>query len=219
MRKQLAFERRQTHYLGRARGAYPSCMALDSRRRGQHTMGNNIEYSQANFKHPNFDDPRCRLEANFSISCWGTPETTIDGMSHWDSIRNGLPSSRTEFIYNIDDMEVPVEGHAGLRLGDYKLLLGYPGAADGWHRPMNTTQYETYEQIVYLKGDKPVHLFNIREDPTEHHDLAEKMPDMVAKLRARLEEYRKTMVPANFPDPDNSFNPKNFGDAWTPGWC
>ncbi|XP_046554732.1 arylsulfatase B-like [Haliotis rubra] len=149
----------------------------------------------------------------------GTPETSIDGMSHWDSIRNGLPSSRTEFIYNIDDMEVPVQGHAGIRVGDYKLLLGYPGAADGWHRPMNTTQYETYEQIVYLKGDKPVHLFNIREDPTEHNDLTEKMPDMVAKLRARLEEYRKTMVPANFPDPDHSYDPKNFGDAWTPGWC
>ncbi|XP_067658487.1 arylsulfatase B-like [Haliotis asinina] len=149
----------------------------------------------------------------------GIPESTIDGMSHWDSIRNGLPSSRTEFIYNIDDFEVPIEGHAGIRVGDYKLILGYPGGPDGWHRPMNSTHYETYEQTVYLKGDSPVHLFNIRVDPTEHNDLAQKMPDMVAKLRARFEEYKKTMVPANFPDPDPASDPRKFGDVWSPGWC
>ncbi|XP_046561882.1 arylsulfatase B-like [Haliotis rubra] len=149
----------------------------------------------------------------------GTPETTIDGMSHWDSIRYGLPSSRTEFIYNIDDFEFPDEGHAGIRVGDYKLILGYPGGPDGWHRPMNRTEDDKYEQRVYLKGDLPVQLFNIREDPTEHNDLAQQMPDMVAKLRARFEDYKKTMVPANFPDPDPASDPRKFGDVWSPGWC
>ncbi|XP_067658819.1 arylsulfatase B-like [Haliotis asinina] len=149
----------------------------------------------------------------------GTPETTIDGMSHWDSIRNGLPSSRTEFIYNIDDMEVPVEGHAGIRVGDYKLILGYPGGPDGWHRPMNRTQDDIYVQRVYLKGDQPVQLFNIREDPTEHNDIAQQMPDMVAKLRARFEDYKKTMVPANFPKQDPASDPRKFGNAWSSGWC
>ncbi|XP_046335684.2 arylsulfatase B-like [Haliotis rufescens] len=149
----------------------------------------------------------------------GTPETSIDGMSHWDSIRNGLPSKRTEFIYNIDDFEVPVEGHAGIRVGDYKLILGYPGGPDGWHQPMNRTQDDKYEQTVYTKGDEPIHLFNIREDPTEHNDLAQQMPDMVAKLRSRFEDYKKTMVPANFPNQDPACNPRKFGDAWSPGWC
>ncbi|XP_048242464.1 arylsulfatase I-like [Haliotis rufescens] len=57
----------------------------------------------------------------------GTPEASIDGTTHWESIRNGLPSSRTEFIYNIDDFEPALEGHAAIRVGDYKLILGYPG--------------------------------------------------------------------------------------------
>ncbi|XP_046547542.1 LOW QUALITY PROTEIN: arylsulfatase B-like [Haliotis rubra] len=149
----------------------------------------------------------------------GTPESDIDGMSHWDSIRSGLPSSRTEFIYNIDDFEIPVEGHAGIRVGDYKLILGYPGGPDGWHRPMNRTQDDKYEQTVYTKGDRPIHLFNIREDPTEHNDLAQQMPDMVAKLRARFEDYKKTMVPANFPSDDAAADPRLYGGAWTPGWC
>ncbi|XP_067658829.1 arylsulfatase B-like [Haliotis asinina] len=149
----------------------------------------------------------------------GTAETTIDGMSHWDSIRNGLPSSRTEFIYNIDDFEVPLEGHAGIRVGDYKLILGYPGRSDGWHRPQNATNDEQYETTIYIKGDEPVHLFNIREDPTEHNDLAQQMPDMVAKLRARFEEYKKTMVPAISPKWDPASDPRNYGKVWTPGWC
>ncbi|XP_046380029.1 arylsulfatase B-like isoform X2 [Haliotis rufescens] len=149
----------------------------------------------------------------------GTPATTIDGISHWDSIRNGLPSSRTEFIYNIDDFPVPTEGHAGIRVGDYKLILGFPGGPDGWHKPMNGTKDDKYEETVYTAGDEPVHLFNIREDPTEHNDLAQQMPDMVAKLRARFEEYKKTMVPANFPKPDPASDPRKYGYAWTPGWC
>ncbi|XP_067658647.1 arylsulfatase B-like [Haliotis asinina] len=149
----------------------------------------------------------------------GTPETDIDGMSHWDSIRNGLPSSRTEFIYHIDDFQIAVEGHAGIRVGDYKLILGFPGGPDGWHRPMNKTEDDKYEQTPYTSGDTPIHLFNIREDPTEHNDLAQKMPDMVAKLRARFEDYKKTMVPANFPPEDPASNPHLFGGAWTPGWC
>ncbi|XP_046545775.1 arylsulfatase B-like [Haliotis rubra] len=149
----------------------------------------------------------------------GTPETTIDGMSQWDSIRNGLPSSRTEFIYNIDYFEFPEEGHAAIRVGDYKLILGYPGDPDGWHKPMNRTEDDIYEETVYFTGDDPVQIFNIREDPTEHNNLAQMMPDMVAKLRARFEEYKKTMVPANYPDGDPASDPRNFGGVWSPGWC
>ncbi|XP_067658130.1 arylsulfatase B-like [Haliotis asinina] len=149
----------------------------------------------------------------------GSPETSIDGISHWEAIRNGLPSSRTEFIYNLDDFEPATEGHAGIRVGDYKLIMGYPGGPDGWHRPMNRTEKDVYEEAVYFKGDSPAQLYNIREDPTEHHDLAAQMPDIVDKLRARIEDYRKQMVPALYPPNDPASNPKNFGNAWSPGWC
>ncbi|XP_071100463.1 arylsulfatase B-like [Haliotis cracherodii] len=149
----------------------------------------------------------------------GTPEASIDGTTHWESIRNGLPSSRTEFIYNLDDFEPALEGHAAIRVGDYKLILGYPGGPDGWHKPRNTTRGDKYETTIYYKGDSPVQLYNIREDPTEHNDLAAQMPDIVDKLRARFDDYRKQMVPALFPDGDPASNPKNFGNAWSPGWC
>ncbi|XP_046346776.2 arylsulfatase B-like isoform X2 [Haliotis rufescens] len=149
----------------------------------------------------------------------GTPETTIDGITHWESIRNGLPSSRTEFIYNLDDFEPATEGHAGIRVGDYKLILGYPGGPDGWYKPKNSTPGDIYDNIIYYKGDSPVRLYNIREDPTEHNDLAAQMPDIVDKLRARIDDYRKQMVPALFPPPDPASFPKNFGNVWSPGWC
>ncbi|XP_071109637.1 arylsulfatase B-like [Haliotis cracherodii] len=149
----------------------------------------------------------------------GTPEMSIDGISHWESIRNGLPSSRTEFIYNLDNFEPAIEGHAGIRVGDYKLIMGYPGGPDGWPEPMNRTERDIYVTTIYVEGDSPVHLYNIRDDPTEHNDLAQKMPDIVNKLKARMDDYRKQMVPADYPAPDPAANPKNFGNAWTPGWC
>ncbi|XP_046561886.1 arylsulfatase B-like [Haliotis rubra] len=149
----------------------------------------------------------------------GSPETTIDGISHWESIRNGNPSSRTEFIYNLDDFEPVMEGHAGIRVGDYKLILGYPGTPDGWHEPMNKTKNDIYDSITYLKGDFPARLYNIRSDPTERYNLAPKKPDIVDQLRARIEDYRKQMVPALYPPGDPASNPKNFGNVWSPGWC
>ncbi|XP_046561885.1 arylsulfatase B-like [Haliotis rubra] len=149
----------------------------------------------------------------------GSPETTIDGISHWESIRNGNPSSRTEFIYNLDDFEPAMEGHAAIRVGNYKLILGYPGTPDGWHEPMNKTKDDIYDSIIYLKGDFPARLYNLHSDPAERYNLAPKKPDVVDQLRARIEDYRKQMVPALYPPGDPASNPKNFGNVWSPGWC
>ncbi|XP_046336246.2 arylsulfatase B-like [Haliotis rufescens] len=149
----------------------------------------------------------------------GTPVTDRDGIDQWDSIRNGLPSKRTEFIYNLDYLVIPKEGQAGIRMGNYKLLLGYPGQQDGWHRPMNNTEDDIYEEIIYDLDPDKAQLFDVIADPTERHDLSSQLPDVVAKLKSRLLEYRKQMVPPNFPDPDPQSNPMKYGNAWTPGWC
>ncbi|XP_067658128.1 arylsulfatase B-like [Haliotis asinina] len=151
----------------------------------------------------------------------GTPETSIDGISHWESIRNGnqWSSHRTEFIYNLDDFEPALEGHAAIRVGDYKLILGYPGTPDGWHQPMNKTQDYIYDSFIYFKGDNPARLFNVRSDPTERYDVAPVKPEIVDQLRARIEDYRKQMVPALYPPPDPASHPTNFGNVWSPGWC
>ena len=61
--------------------------------------------------------------------------------------------------------------------------------------------------------------FQFTEDPTEHNNLADKMPDLVEKLKARMAEYKKKYVQPNYPGYDADSNPKNYGGAWTPGWC
>ncbi|KAL8587304.1 hypothetical protein ACOMHN_045551 [Nucella lapillus] len=154
----------------------------------------------------------------------------MDGLSIWEAIKTGCASPRSEVIYNLDDMFFPVEGHAGIRQGDYKLLLGFPGLYSGWYKPDKTTwSEEAVQESISQSGpttlddpqgwdDKP-RLYNLKDDPTEHHDLAERMPDMVEKLKARLAEYKKRYVPPNFPPYDPASNPEKYGGAWTPGWC
>ena len=56
-------------------------------------------------------------------------------------------------------------------------------------------------------------------DPTEHFDIADQHPDIVTEMKKKLEKYRQSLVPANFPSPDPKSNPKYFGGNWSPGWC
>ena len=60
---------------------------------------------------------------------------------------------------------------------------------------------------------------SISDDPNEHNDVSEKYPDVVDKIKAKLEEYKKDYVPPNKPPPDKKSNPANFGGFWSPGWC
>ncbi|XP_041378156.1 arylsulfatase B-like [Gigantopelta aegis] len=143
----------------------------------------------------------------------------IDGVSQWDSIRTGGVSKRSEFVYNLDDFFIPTEGHSAIRMGDLKLIEGFPGLYDGWYRPMNGTVDTPLMSNVWRANDTRVWLFNVKDDPTERVNLADKMPGVVSKMKSRLAFYRKKMVPANFPPLDPKANPKRFGGVWTPGWC
>lgn len=62
---------------------------------------------------------------------------------------------------------------SAVREGDYKLI-------------------EWYEPALYGE-DNPVSLFNVREDVGETRDLAKEMPELAARLRARLHQWRKTV--------------------------
>jgi hypothetical protein len=59
----------------------------------------------------------------------------------------------------------------------------------------------------------------LAEDPNERNNLADQMPDVVEKLKQRMAEYKKKYVPPHYPKYDPNSNPKNYGGAWTPGWC
>lgn len=41
----------------------------------------------------------------------------IDGMSMWEAISTFGASPRTEFIYNLDNSSLPLQGHAAIRYG------------------------------------------------------------------------------------------------------
>lgn len=151
----------------------------------------------------------------------GTPDSKLDGIDQWDSLRTARESKRNEIIYNIDDLRPEIGGHAAIRMGDYKLIDGYPGLHQGWYKP-DQVDFGLYEEVsknnTYHIFDKMM-LFNLQDDPNEHVDLSRKHPDIVKKLKARLEYYHKQIVPANFPKNSASSAPTNYGGFWSPGWC
>ncbi|XP_048753866.1 arylsulfatase B-like [Ostrea edulis] len=151
----------------------------------------------------------------------GTPDPNLDGIDQWESLKTGGVSKRTEFIYNIDDMQPEICGHAAIRMGDYKLIDGYPGYYQDWYKPDQVEQSyygDTPVNATQLFADKMM-LFNLKDDPNERVDLSKKLPDVVSKLKSRLEEYHNLIVPANFPPPSKASAPQNFNGFWTPGWC
>eukprot|EP01045_Picozoa_sp_COSAG04_P035787 COSAG04_NODE_8413_length_979_cov_1.848864_2_plen_138_part_01 len=91
-----------------------------------------------------------------------------------------------------------------LRSGDYKLLEGYLGPGEWWPADLTTTdgRPETLGDGPRLdeiakgekQGERKVRLFNVVQDPTESVDLSEQMPELVSKMRARLDEAEQDAV-------------------------
>ena len=57
-------------------------------------------------------------------------------------------------------------------------------------------------------------LFDIEHDPCEYVNLASQHDDIVQKLLAKLEDYRKSSVPPRNKPIDPKANPKYHGGAW-----
>lgn len=144
-------------------------------------------------------------------------DSSIDGIDMWDSLQNNNPSKRTEFIYNLDDKTPELTGHAAIRMGDYKLIEGNPGLYHGWYPPpedesiLDTDQFNEIPLVPQL--------YNLKEDPNEHNNLFWKEREIYKKLNSRMEEYKKDMVPADYPGNDKKSAPSDYGGYWTPGWC
>ncbi|XP_067685669.1 arylsulfatase B-like isoform X2 [Haliotis asinina] len=145
-------------------------------------------------------------------------ESDRDGFNLWPSLSTGSPSPRTEVVYNYDSHLFPTEGHAAIRVGDYKLIDGYPGLYNGWYKPEQVTSDLNLTNIK--DWATKYQLFNLKDDPTEHNDLSTSHPDIVKQLAARLAWYEKQAVPPNYPLlPDPESNPELYGNVWSPGWC
>ncbi|XP_046368967.2 arylsulfatase B-like [Haliotis rufescens] len=141
-------------------------------------------------------------------------DPNMDGISQYDMLINGGPTKRNEFVYNIyDEREA-----AAIRYGDLKLMQGSPGANNGWaplpHLGIDERVYQADNQTF-----PPFMLYNITADPTEHFDLSATYPELVDMMKKRLENWKKSRVPAQDPSPVPAANPKNYGGVWSPGWC
>ncbi|GFS18368.1 arylsulfatase B [Elysia marginata] len=147
----------------------------------------------------------------------------LDGVDQWDTINGGASSPRQTLLHNIDPLW-PARGkrhphyawdtrvRASLRSGDYKVITGDPGPGR-WTKPPGE---DATGQQFYANEDshKNLWLFNIAEDPTEHHDLSAEKPEVVEELLNLLVQFNRTAVPVRYPKPDPNCNPGLHGGVW-----
>lgn len=146
----------------------------------------------------------------------GQEVSGIDGMNHWDSLRNGMTSTnRSEFIYNLDTAGNATNGYAAIRIGNYKLIEGSAGPYNGWYPvPTNEVESQTAEpQLSYYQ------LYDLEHDPNERHSLHLTEVKLLQKMKQRLDSYKKEVVPLVPQKFDPACNPVNYGGFWSPGWC
>lgn len=62
-------------------------------------------------------------------------------------------------------------------------------------------------------------LYNIDLDPLEKNNIVHSSPDIFKKLKARLDRYRKSLVPSVRGKFVQSANPALNNNIWSPGFC
>ncbi|XP_077991176.1 arylsulfatase B-like [Glandiceps talaboti] len=146
----------------------------------------------------------------------GQADGDMDGLNLWNTVSSGESSPRTEFVYNIDETE---PSNQAIRIGDYKLIQGRLGGSGRWWVPPPEKDLDIDIEVEEIEGN-PFLLFNIRDDPTEEHNLADIMPEKVTEMKARLVELGKRLVPSIDPKPvRKESSPRHFGGVFSPGWC
>ncbi|XP_070570797.1 arylsulfatase B-like [Ptychodera flava] len=152
----------------------------------------------------------------------------LDGYNQWDTIRHQNPSPRKEILINIDPMieceqckkdshwqstKFDVHLNAGLIVGSWKLLTGHQEHAY-WSSPSEVPDLRSIIGSPSL--GKMVSLYNIKSDPTEQTDLAERMPGVVHRMLEKLADYNSGAVPPYYPENEIEADPSRHGGAWGP---
>jgi len=160
-----------------------------------------------------------------------------------------IPLTRNSVLLNVDPTNQGSilhdaggwSGYAGIRVGDWKLVLGDPGTPNDWCWPnQNITKYHsttgcvgteyTACQCAYngtVPNDRTLpHLWNLLNDPEERHDLGNSMdPSHVTKreeLMTHLQVYINSAVtPLNETPEERTVDPasspaNNKPHVWMP---
>ena len=135
-----------------------------------------------------------------------------DGLDLWPVLTAGAKSPHDAILLNT----TPRNG--SLRMGDWKLVVG-GNLADSDEAPTATPDAPKKGKKAKqadAKSDSSgarVELFNLAEDISEKTNLADKFPDKVKELRARLEAYAKQAVaPKSAPKAADFKVPKVWGE-------
>lgn len=130
-------------------------------------------------------------------------DRVIDGRSMWPLLSGKSAGPVNEMIYTMAGNRL-----ATIREGKWKLHVAAPGSsrppedAENWVDPRGPdgitiiAQDEQYTPMAYpglTSGDEPkaMMLFDLEADPTEQHDVADKHPEIVKRLKAKFDETAK----------------------------
>ena len=141
----------------------------------------------------------------------------LDGYNVWPTITENTEAPRKELLINLDPPRLGFIGQAAIRIGDWKLIMGQPNCTlnrpahtgDSWVQLDGTIQPPPYTPSLKW-------LFNITADPNERNNVAHMYPEVVQKLKDRIEYYNATHIEQLDPPLDPRSKPENYGGVWTP---
>lgn len=149
----------------------------------------------------------------------------IDSINMWPLISGATTTSpRSEVVIGSDSSECLFGNgtmvQALLRSDGYKLIIGSLGQ-NIWTGPYYPNATTKWDDVPYDCGIPPNNgtgcLFNIFDDPTEHHDLAASNPDIVTALMNRINEHQATAFTPNRGKDDGSACKAALG-TWKGFW-
>ncbi|CAL1539631.1 unnamed protein product [Lymnaea stagnalis] len=118
-----------------------------------------------------------------------------DGVNQWEAINTLGVSKRSEFVYNLDYHPLPIEGRSGIRVGDYKLIEGFPGIYQRWYKPDGLDQGPNFPTDILSNPNPnpdPDGLDQGPNFPTDiwsTHDWTHPLPNITQVVHGQLFKY------------------------------
>ncbi|XP_037070399.1 arylsulfatase B-like isoform X2 [Pollicipes pollicipes] len=144
---------------------------------------------------------RALIEGNFKFI---EGSSLNEGWSGWFG-----PSGRNDTRYDL--YQLMSTSHAGRAMRQMNMSV----TEDQW-KTLRSQQSITCQKKPSPRRTclKTACLFDLLRDPCEYSDLSAAMPAVTSKLRRRMEEFQRGMVPPRNKPVDPRANPKNWGYAW-----
>jgi arylsulfatase A-like enzyme len=123
----------------------------------------------------------------------------LDGRDIWPTLAQGKPGPHDAILMNT----TPSSG--AVRMGDWKLVV-----IDGPDDPDQPARKKAVQAAG--KGRGSIELFNLRDDPYEKTNLADRQPEKLAELRKALDAFAQQAAPPKAaPMPRGFVAPKVWG--------